>query len=237
MTKFRMYYDKDKETEFLNEMSWKGYAMTGFCMCFYHFDQCRPGEYVYQIDLAEGFFRVSNDYREFMRDMGVEIVCLWGPWVILRKRAAEGPFVLYTDAESCIEHYTKIRRIFKACAAVEACCFFLELGVALNGDGGAKVFAKVFTIVVGLMFFIFVRGVVRINGILAMLNARLGVDMEEAGGIGGRKSSGFLAAGLVLNGICLMLPEKWGIRYFGQIIACLLMLVGIIRICQNRRSG
>ena len=75
MVRFALYYDKDKETEYLNEMSRKGYALTGFFMGFYYFDECRPSEYIYQIDITEGLFRVSNDYREFMREMGVEIVC------------------------------------------------------------------------------------------------------------------------------------------------------------------
>ena len=30
MIKFKLYFDKDKETQWLNEMSQKGWAMTGF---------------------------------------------------------------------------------------------------------------------------------------------------------------------------------------------------------------
>ena len=104
MVKFKLFINKGEETEYLNEMARKGYAMTGFALGFYTFESCRPGEYIYQVDITEGLFRVSGDYRDFMREMGVEIVCLWGPWVILRKRAEEGPFVLYTDVESSIEH-------------------------------------------------------------------------------------------------------------------------------------
>lgn len=70
MVRFRLYYDKEMETEYLNEMSRQGYAMTGFFAGFYHFDRCAPGEYIYQVDLTEGLFRVSEDYREFMRELG-----------------------------------------------------------------------------------------------------------------------------------------------------------------------
>ena len=111
MVKFRLYLNKDDETKYLNEMAAKGYAMpgprhpmTGFFAGFYSFEKCRPGEFIYQVDITEGMFRVTNDYREFMQEMGVEIVCLWGMWVILRKKAADGPFVLYTDVESTTEH-------------------------------------------------------------------------------------------------------------------------------------
>ena len=40
MTKYRYYFDTDKEAEWLNEMSRQGYALTGFCMGFYSFDRC-----------------------------------------------------------------------------------------------------------------------------------------------------------------------------------------------------
>ena len=38
MTKFRLYFDKDKETAWINEMVKKGYAMTGFFAGFYQFE-------------------------------------------------------------------------------------------------------------------------------------------------------------------------------------------------------
>lgn len=66
MTKFRLYFDKDKETAWLNEMAKKGYAMTGFFAGFYQFEACEPGEYIYQIDFSSKMFSVSDDYREFI---------------------------------------------------------------------------------------------------------------------------------------------------------------------------
>ena len=74
MVKFKLFINKDEETEYLNEMAGKGYAMKGFAMGFYTFENCRPGEYIYQVDITEGLFRVSGDYRDFMREMGVRCV-------------------------------------------------------------------------------------------------------------------------------------------------------------------
>ena len=118
MIKFRLYWDKDKETVWLNDMAAKGYAMTGFFAGFYTFEKCEPGEYTYQIDFGDKFGSVTNDYREFMEETGVEIVQTWGFWVILRKKTADGPFVLYTDVDSQITHYTKIRNMFKVAAII-----------------------------------------------------------------------------------------------------------------------
>ncbi len=107
MLKFKLYFDNEKEAEWLNEMAAKGYALTDYWWGLYNFEKCLPGEYVYQIDIVDGFFNVDDDYRQFMEDIGVELVCMWGFWVILRKKAADGPFQLYTDVESSIEHYSK----------------------------------------------------------------------------------------------------------------------------------
>ena len=38
MIKFRLYYDKDKEEEFLNNMVQKGYAMTHIFLGVYWFE-------------------------------------------------------------------------------------------------------------------------------------------------------------------------------------------------------
>ena len=54
MKRFRMYYDKDAEEVWLNEMCQKGWAMTSFFAGLYTFAPCQPGEYIYQIDMPEG---------------------------------------------------------------------------------------------------------------------------------------------------------------------------------------
>ena len=133
MTKFRLYLDKDKETAWINQMAQDGYALTGFFAGFYHFEVCEPGKYIYQIDFGSKFATVSDDYRDFMQENGIEIVCLWGYWIILRKRAAEGDFTLYTDVDSNIEHYTKILKMFKAVTILELLSFMIEVFAAMNG--------------------------------------------------------------------------------------------------------
>ena len=62
--------------------------------------------------------------------------------IILRKRAADGPFELYTDPESMIEHYTKIRRMFKAVTILELVGFFIEIGCGMEGNMFGWAFAR-----------------------------------------------------------------------------------------------
>lgn len=232
MVKFRLYFDKDRETEYLNEMAGKGYAMTGFCVGFYSFDRCRPGEYIYQVDITEGFFRVSNDYREFMQEMGVEIVCLWGPWVILRKKAAEGPFELYTDVESSIEHYEKIKKMFKIAIALEIICVTMEAICAVGATDR-------FTIAMNLagcsllaaIIVLLCREVCRVKEILAELRARIGQEDPHESRWGNRKPSLLLCLGVLLNGLTILLmPEQGSTALYetmkGIMQAFALLLIG-----------
>lgn len=227
-----MCFNKDKDTEWLNEMARNGYAMTGFFAGFYIFDRCEPGEYVYQIDISEGPFRVSNDYREFMREAGVEIVCLGGMWVLLRRKAAEGDFVLYTDVESNITHYTKIRKMFKVFALIECLCLIMELLAAAYG-GSASWAALACSFLIAAFIIGMIREVWRVDEILDELKQRIGQRPEGAG----RKNlSLFIPVSCLLNGIGYAVPV-W--RYSHQfLLSCLkgfchglaimLLVVGIV---------
>ena len=48
MVKFRLYFDKDKETKWLNKMAAAGWAMIGFFAGFYKFEQSEKAEYSYR---------------------------------------------------------------------------------------------------------------------------------------------------------------------------------------------
>ncbi len=229
MVKFRLGLNNDKETEWLNEMARKGYAMTGFAAGFYSFDKCQPGEYVYQIDCSEGLFRVSNDYREFMRESGIEIVCVWGMWVILRRKAAEGDFVLYTDVESAIAYYTKTKRIFMVVMVIECICLFMELFVVMNGRNTA-VFVSFFitAIIIAIL-----REVMRVSDILDDLKERIG---QAAGRR--RLPSILIPVGLLFNAVgCAIVPH--GIWYellkgFCCVAAIIFAVSGFVKTRRNR---
>ena len=208
MVRFRLYANKDEETAYLNEMAARGYAMTGFFAGFYSFEKCRPGEFIYQVDITEGWFRVSSDYREFMQEMGVEIICPWGMWVILRKKVAEGPFVLYTDVESGIEHYTKIKKMFKTATMLELICLIMEIALAGSTTDKATIaMALAFISLVGAIVIVFLREIARVNGILAQLRERAG--QESPGNRCGKSNvSLLLSLGLTLNGIGYLIPTR-----------------------------
>ncbi len=117
MKKFRFYYDKDKDEAFLNDMSAKGYAMKRFFLGVYTFEKCQPGEYTYRVDLiSDKTTEQRNELYDLIRDSGGELVQTWGIWAIFRKK---GNFELYTDPESQIKQFERIRKIFVRVAIVE----------------------------------------------------------------------------------------------------------------------
>ena len=115
MIQWKFTFDKDEEQDWLNDYCQQGWAMVSFFMGLVTFIPCRPGEFIYQIDLLPGRGILPDDYEgyvSFMSDMDVEVLQRWGRWVYLRKRAEDGPFEVYTDIDSKIQHYRSIRKMF-----------------------------------------------------------------------------------------------------------------------------
>ena len=60
MIRFRLYFDKDAETKWLNEMAEQGWALKSFFAGFYSFERYEPGQYMYQVDFGNRFFSVNE---------------------------------------------------------------------------------------------------------------------------------------------------------------------------------
>ena len=230
MIKYKLYFDKDKETQWLNEMSQKGWAMTGFFAGFYRFEPCEKGKYTYQIDFGNEFFSVSDDYREFMSDSDIEIIQSWGFWVFLRKLSSEGEFQLYTDVDSQIEHYKKIRNMFKAVTVIELICLFIELFSA-SMTNSPLLWSFVFLILAIIIAFFNITN--RTNDIIHELTERkTGIEEPRS-----RSISIFLIIGLLLNSCVLMMKDSIPSYIVCplQLIVIVLMLVGVYQTARKRR--
>ena len=233
MIQFRLYFDKDAETQWLNHMSAQGWAMKRFFAGFYSFEKSGKGEYTYQVDFGDRMFKVSDAYREFMQDTGIEIVQTWGYWVILRKKASDGKFELYTDVDSSIRHYTKIRKMFEVVTIMELICLLVELygGLVM----GVKL-ALAFALLLAAILITCVNQVRKLNNTIEQLHAR----MEGTEDMGTKKRcrniSGLMAAGLLINSCAIMLSESISrnIRLSVQLAAIILMLVGLVQTCRRK---
>ena len=125
MIKFRWYYDKDQEEKFLNNMVSKGYAMTKFFLGVYWFERCEPGEYTYRVDIIrDKNTKERNEFYDLIRETGGELIQTWGVWAFFRKR---GDFELYSDNESKIEQYRRIKNVFISLLIFEGLILVYEL--------------------------------------------------------------------------------------------------------------
>ena len=221
MIKFKLYFDKDKETAWLNEMSSNGWSMNGFFAGFYRFEPCEKGKYTYQIDFGNKLFSVSDDYKEFMAEADIEIVQTWGFWVFLRKLTAKGDFELYTDVDSQIDHYKKIKKMFKAVTLLEIICLFIEAASATVTK--SPVFWA-FVFIIFALVIAFINITRRTDNIIRELNERK-TGIEEPRN---RNVSPVRMAGLFVNSLALLLPiESHYMKLTAQLCAIALMLVGI----------
>ena len=230
MIRFKLYFDKDKETKWLNDMADQGWAMNGFFAGFYRFEPCEKGKYTYQIDFGNEFFSVSDDYREFMSDSDIEIIQSWGFWVFLRKLSSEGEFQLYTDVDSQIEHYKKIRNMFKAVTVIELICLFIELFSA-SMTKSPLLWSFVFLILAIIIAFFNITN--RTNDIIHELTERkTGIEEPRS-----RSISIFLIIGLLLNSCVLMMKDSIPSYIVCplQLIVIALMLVGVYQTARKRR--
>ena len=151
MVKFRWYVDSQKEQDWLNKMSKKGWALKSFFLGFYKFEKCEPGEYIYQIDLLpEG--NSKQEYFEFMEETGVQIVDRWFYWVYLCKKASDGKFELYSDNESLKLHYESIVKFFKPFMYLELIAALLQVpGICMGSY--LNIFSFILLIILFLGFF------------------------------------------------------------------------------------
>ncbi|MHC1721731.1 MAG: DUF2812 domain-containing protein [Aminipila sp.] len=134
MKKFRLYLDKDEEEKWLNEMSMEGWAFKKFFLGWYTFEASEPGEYYYQIDLLNNWDGNKKDFSCFMEESGVEVISQWYRWVFIRKKSSDGPFEMYTDGESKIAQYTRIKNFFFVGFLIELICLLIEINCAIQAN-------------------------------------------------------------------------------------------------------
>jgi len=108
---YRWIMDYEKEEKWLNEMASKGLNFSDFSFPGrYTFVEGIPGEYVYRLEFLNKTPAniESQSYIKFVESTGAEMVGSYLRWIWFRKKATEGPFVLYSDNISKINHYKRI---------------------------------------------------------------------------------------------------------------------------------
>lgn len=134
----KAYWNPEKEQIWINEMAAKGLALSDYSCWRYVFEETQPGEYIYRIDLLEKDPQhpESEVFLKFLEDSGVSVVATYFKWVYLRKKAADGPFEVYSDIQSRMRLYRRILQfwtgllVMMAIAALVNLCVFAAESIA-----------------------------------------------------------------------------------------------------------
>ncbi|MDN4492442.1 DUF2812 domain-containing protein [Ureibacillus aquaedulcis] len=112
--KIRLFLDYEREEEWVNLMAKKGWNLTSFGLVFYSFKKGEPGEFIYRNEMISGIGSKedSKEYIRFLQSSGIELVRVFFNWAYFRKKAAEGPFELYSDTTSRLAYLNRVFYLF-----------------------------------------------------------------------------------------------------------------------------
>lgn len=157
----KAYFDYEKEEKYLNSMSAKGLALTDYSWCRYVFEDAPRGEYIYRIELLENPVNhpESQNYIRFMEETGIEFVASYNRWVYFRRKAADGAFDIYSDIDSKIKHFKRIRALFSlgmVLGIIAGCInLLLEYTVDTEGIPPMNLYTAIYTLTISALLFIF----------------------------------------------------------------------------------
>lgn len=85
----------EEEEQWLNSMARNGWnVMRIDFLVRYVFERGTAGEYLYKLDLPDNLEHGMDEqqYCDFLKECGIDVVCRQKQWLFLRKKAADGPF-------------------------------------------------------------------------------------------------------------------------------------------------
>lgn len=150
MIKIKLYYDKDAETAWLNQMCQQGWALKHFFAGIYTFIPCQPGYYQYQIDYLDQSKDDLLAYYAFLQENQVIVLQRWFKWLFLCKKSSDGAFEMYSDSQSQIEQYQHICRFFKVARTIELICVLYEWIAAIRLSN--LFFGSIALLLLGIVF-------------------------------------------------------------------------------------
>lgn len=148
----KAYWNFEKEEKWLNGLSAKGLALTDYTWCRYVFQDAPKGEYIFRIELLENpvSHPESQNYIRFMEETGAEFVASYMRWVYFRKKASDGEFDIYSDIDSRIKHYKRVRTFFMVITILNLMAAALNffLGIAVSNISTVNLYCAVISTIV-----------------------------------------------------------------------------------------
>jgi len=104
-------WEFEEEEQWLNAMAQSGWLLDGVGFAVYHFVSCEPGSYNIRLEMR----KPDEDYLNFMSEAGAEYVGRMVKWIFFRRRVEDGPFDLFSDIDSRIQHLDRIGKLLAVC--------------------------------------------------------------------------------------------------------------------------
>lgn len=113
-------WEYDKEEKWLEDMAAQGKALVSARYLTYEFEDCAPGEYIVRLEMLANMPNTeeSKAYISFVEETGAEYLGHVMKWVYFRKKAADGPFELYSDNATRLKHLKGIIALLRPLAVV-----------------------------------------------------------------------------------------------------------------------
>ena len=102
-----LVWDFEAEDRWLNTMAQEGWVLDRVGFGVYYFRSCEPGEYTVRLEMKE----MDDDYIRFMEETGAEYIGRVFNWIYFSKKTEMGPFDIFSDIDSKINHMNKIGRM------------------------------------------------------------------------------------------------------------------------------
>ena len=169
MKKFRIFYDKDAETDWLNKLSDQGYQLKNFKLGMYEFEERDPGKYLYMVDLIDRANFDLEAYTAPLQAVGIEVISHFGNYVYIRKLKKNGPFRIEKPVEDQIAQYNRTGLMFIAMMFVEYLAGMVELIGGILTHRPVPFIIGAVLIVLGTLF---LRIVIRIGKKVNKLDGR-----------------------------------------------------------------
>jgi hypothetical protein len=108
----RLYFvwDFEKQEKWLSVMAEKGLHLKNVGFGRFDFEEGEPGGYTYRMEWLSRRpgSGESVSYIHFLEESGAEYVASFKHWVYFRKRTEDGPFDLYSDLDSRLNHLKRL---------------------------------------------------------------------------------------------------------------------------------
>ena len=151
MIKRRIFINYEKEEKWLNEMAQKGYHLVKYSLTKYTFEEGEAGKYIYLIQyVGNNTDEENEEYFQIMKDSNVELITYAMNWAIFRKKTEDGPFNIFSDYASKIQHYYSISKMLGILTLVNLFLAFLNISFQTK----LNIFVSIFSFSVVLLMLV-----------------------------------------------------------------------------------